>query len=140
MVSPAPTSDSFDQDPKGVIKPSRSWIQWVNQVVSALNGVVNYAAALQVTVVNGFSYQLQNGQQILTLMPASTIGSGSIIMPPNPVDGAFVQVSTTATITAFSVAPSGGGQTVLNPPSTLVAGTGFSYYYKASNSTWYKLS
>ena len=154
MVSPAPTSEPFDDTgavdstfstvgtqrvQRNKVKPSRSWILWVNQVVQALNTVISYSQAAQATVVTGFSVTLINGQQILTLTPTSAIATGSIIMPPAPSNGAFVQVSTTNTVTALTVSGN-AGQTLLNPPTTLLAGSSFSYYYNATASTWYRLS
>jgi len=142
MASPAPTSEPFDAPPSvrgGRVHPSRSWIAWVNQVVSALNVLVNYSSAVQQVVTTGFSLTVPNGQQILTLTPAATLATGSIIMPPAPINGAFVQVSTTNTVTALTLSGN-TGQTLLNAPTTLTAGSSFSYYYNATNSTWYRLS
>lgn len=72
--------------------------------------------------------------------PASgnTLASGTVTTPDTPADNADWRLTTTGTITALTLSPA-SGQTVLNAPSTLVAGAGIGYTYSTSTSTWYRL-
>jgi hypothetical protein len=72
--------------------------------------------------------------------PASgnTLASGTVTTPATPSDNADWQLTTTGTITAFTLSPA-SGQTISSSPSTLVAGAGIGYTYSTSASTWYRL-
>ena len=53
--------------------------------VDGSNGVLqNYAVN---TPTTGFSYTFAAGTQTLLLTPAGTLATGTVTMPPSPVDG-----------------------------------------------------
>jgi len=87
--------------------------------------------------LTGFSITILTGTKDLVLNPAGTLALGTVTLPALPNDGDVVNVSSTQTITGLTVSPS-AGQTVLNAPTTLSAGTGFGYIYSASSTTWYR--
>ena len=109
MVSPAPVNTAFDTpDTVKKLSPSKAWLMWVNQVVSALNSVISYAKSLVVTPSTGFNLTIPQGTSVVTLNPTGTLAAGSIVLPANPTDGSVVQVTTTNTITSLTVtAPTG---------------------------------
>jgi len=90
------------------------------------------------TPTTGFSITLGNTTTHTILDPAGTLASGTIVMAASPSDGLIATVSSTQTITALTVSPN-TGQTVQNAPTTLTAGSGFSYIYRSANNTWYRL-
>lgn len=101
------------------------------------NDFINTNADYQVPTT-GFSITISAGKRSLTLDPAGTLATGTITMPAAPVDGQKVAVSTTQTITALTTSAN-AGQSIKNAPTTLAAGAGFQYQYRASNTTWYRL-
>lgn len=90
--------------------------------------------SLVVAVTNGFNLDLLDTTQILVLNPAGTLATGAIDIPGAPTDGQVIEVSTTQTVTAFTVAASttirGGGLLTITP---LI---GLSWRYIASIATW----
>lgn len=88
--------------------------------------------------VTGFSLTIGAGIQALILNPAGTLATGTVIMPAAPVDGQVTSVSSTQIITALTVSPN-TGQSIANAPTTLAAGAGFRYLYRAANTTWYRV-
>lgn len=88
--------------------------------------------------LNGFSLTIAAGIQALILDAGNTIASGTVIMPAAPVDGQMTSVSTAHPITSLTVSPN-TGQSIANAPTTLAAGAGFRYLYRAANTTWYRV-
>ena len=141
MVNPAPVGVAFDKPADAANTtplPSPAWVQWIQQVVGAINGFMTYTSSTVLTPVTGFSIVISGSAKLTTLTPAGTLATGTIKMPPSPVDGWPVQVATTQVITALTVSPN-TGQTIKNAPTTLAAGTSFFYYYNATLATWFRL-
>lgn len=90
------------------------------------------------TPATGFSYTIPNTVTHSILNPAGTLATGTITMPASPVDGQINTVATSQTITALTVNPN-TGQSIMNAPTTLSAGTGFQYIYRSADTTWYRL-
>ena len=81
----------------------------------------------------------------LLLKPAGTLATLTVHLPPIPTIGDFFStkvatatavISSTQTITALTL-NSTDGSTVLNAPTTIPGGTGFSMFYDAASNTWY---
>ena len=71
--------------------------------------------------------------------PSAPITNGNLRLPDVVLDGTVIAISSTETITDLSV---WGGETVTVKPSanvTLAAGTSIEYFYRASETTWYKV-
>lgn len=86
----------------------------------------------------GFSITIGAGIHALVLDPAGTLATGTVTMPAEPPDQFRLEVASTQTITALTVAAN-AGQTIKNAPTTLAAGGAFAYRYSEANSTWYKV-
>lgn len=143
MVNPPPISTSVDvvDNPdtakRTPLKIARPWLMWFNAIYKLLNSITDYSSASVQAPLTGFSITATTN--VLTLTPAGTLATGAITTPANPADGQPFQVSTTNTVTVLTLTAN-TGQTVLNAPATLLAGTGFLYYYNKAASTWYRLS
>jgi hypothetical protein len=87
---------------------------------------------------NGFSLTIGTGVLTLLLDPAGTLATGTITLPPSPINGQEIRVSSSETVTALTVSPN-TGQSIKNAPTTLTAGSGFGYIYQSDNTTWYRL-
>jgi hypothetical protein len=90
------------------------------------------------TPATGFSITIGAGVKTLSLDPAGTLATGTVTMPASPIDGQEIRVTSSQTVTALTVSAN-SGQSITNAPTTLTAGLGFSYIYKISNTTWYRL-
>jgi hypothetical protein len=80
-------------------------------------------------------------QQWMLLQPAGTLASGTITLPLNTgvPDGTELLITTTQTITAFTIALN-GASFIYGDVSTLTAGAAVRYrFYQATNS-WYNIS
>lgn len=138
MINPPPLQSAVDTEDSRMRRVAPAWKMWFNQLYTYLRGVIDYTAASIQTVTNGFSITIADNIQVVTLTPAGVLATGVIKMPANAYNGQVIQISTTQTVTALTVNPN-AGQTVMNAPTTLNGGSGFSYYYSSSTSTWYRL-
>jgi len=86
----------------------------------------------------GFAITVANTVQQLILKPAGTLATGTVTMPAAPVDGQIVNIATSQTITTLTVSAN-SGQSMANAFSTtLSAGTGISFIYNLSGTTWFR--
>ena len=90
------------------------------------------------TPTTGFSITIGNNISTVILDPAGTLATGTITMPAAPVNGQKVTVSSSQIITALTV-NGNTGQTITNAPTSAAAGIGFTYIYRVTNTTWYRL-
>jgi hypothetical protein len=133
-MNPPPIQNAVDREGKGL---SFVWMQWFSQLFPFLQRVTDYTGASIQAPVTGFAIQVADRDFVLTLSPAGTLSAGTITLPANPLDGQPFESSTTQIITSLTVSPS-SGQTVYNAPTTLLAGSGFAYYYSLAAKTWYR--
>lgn len=88
--------------------------------------------------ITGFSLTIGAAIQVLVLNPAGVLATGTVILPVAPLDGDQVRISTTQTITALTLTPS-GTQTIANAVTTL-AGDGFvAYLYSTAQNKWFRV-
>jgi hypothetical protein len=88
--------------------------------------------------LTGFSVQVPNGATSLLLNPAGTLAAGTIIFPTVPMDGQWLTIASSQTITALTLtAPA--GQTILSPITTLAANSNAKWQYVASVATWFRI-
>lgn len=81
-------------------------------------------------------------QQWVLLQPAGTLSSGTLTLPLNTAtpDGTEVLVTTTQTITTFTIALNGASQVFgLSSPGTFNAEDYFRLRYVASTNSWYRI-
>lgn len=135
--TPAPLQQAVDSLQNGKLVLSDVWTRWFNYLVSILPFIVNYAQIVKESPLTGFSSELLDSTQVLQLVPSATLATGTVTLPKNPLNGQIAEVFTTQEITTFTLLPN-TGQTVQNAPSTLLAGTGISYYYYQADTTWYR--
>jgi hypothetical protein len=80
-------------------------------------------------------------QQWMIIQPAGTLAAGTVTLPLNTgvPDGTQVRVTTTQTITSFTLALN-GASAAFGAPTTLAANAFFTMrFYQATNS-WYKIA
>lgn len=90
------------------------------------------------TPTNGFSLTVVDGVTHLYLNPAGPLCSGSITMPPNPVNEQTLEVLTSEQISLLTLNANTGQELTPNPPQIMLAGSGFSYRYLTSLGTWFR--
>lgn len=103
-------------------------------------------AALGITVMNqqtpltGFTITMAAGQTNLNLTPAGTLATGTVALPPNPVNGQKVVLFSSQTITALTLnaGATPTGTTIVGGVTTLAANAPVAYVYQLSNNTWYR--
>lgn len=80
-------------------------------------------------------------QQWMLLQPAGTLASGTITLPLNTgvPDGTEVLITSTQTITSFTVALNGAAA-IFGSVSTLTAGAAVRYRFYQSTNSWYNIS
>jgi hypothetical protein len=84
---------------------------------------------------SGGTVTLNSEDSLTILNPSGTLTTLTIDMPPSPVPGQLMKVSTTQIITSLTV--SGNGHTIIGQPTTLVVGQAFSMIYDLGTTTWY---
>ncbi len=91
------------------------------------------------TVSSGDSFTILPGVKTIILDSSGTVATLTITMPTSPIDGQEIRVSSSQIITSLTLSP-GSGQTISNAPTTMTAGSGFAYIYRAQGfSVWYRL-
>ncbi len=101
-------------------------------------------AVNQYTPATGFNITVPtpvSEQQWMIIQPAGTLAAGTITLPLNTgvPDGTQVLVTTTQTITSFTLALN-GASAAFGAPTTMLANSFFTMrFYKPTNS-WYRIS
>jgi hypothetical protein len=106
---------------------------------SQIKTYVDKAIYTYVVPLTGFSVTITNGIQYLILDPAGNVAAGTITLPSGPADGESLTIAATHNCTALTLTP-GAGQTIANTITSLTAGVGVSFLYRAANATWYRTS
>ncbi len=126
-----------DKDPK--VSPfSVPWKMWIDVISRILTSVQYSTVAEYSTPLTGFSLAASSSTSKMVLTPAGVLATGTVQLPATPADGAEWRLTTTKTVTTLTLNVV-TGQTIMNAPTTLVAGAGVCYTYSTSNSTWYRL-
>ena len=73
---------------------------------------------------------------VVVITTSPPLATGTIKMCAAPFDGQLVDIRADGTITGLNVSAN-VGQSVVNAPTTLTAGTVMTAVYRASNTTWY---
>jgi hypothetical protein len=98
-------------------------------------GGIADASYSQQTPANGFAITVPNGVTTLQLTPAGTLASGSITFPASAVDGQWLLICSTATVTACSFAAA-TGQSILGAPTSLQAYVELSFQFQSGSALW----
>ena len=80
-------------------------------------------------------------QQWMLIQPAGTLATGTVTLPLNTgvPDGTEVLITSTQTITAFTIALNGAAA-IFGNVSTLTAGTAVRYRYYLATNSWYNIT
>ena len=80
-------------------------------------------------------------QQWMLLQPAGTLATGTITLPLNTgtPDGTEILITSTQTITAFTLAINGAAQ-IFGNISTIAAGAAVRYRYYLATNSWYRVA
>jgi hypothetical protein len=108
---------------------------WIDFFTKVSCGILPYNYQVP---VNGFSITFPDGAINLVIDPAGVLATGTIVMPPNPIDGMVVSMITSQTITAITISPN-QGQSVVNAPASLT-NSGLSFIFIQSQKKWYRKS
>lgn len=128
----------------GLVSPQGFYLKQPNQAGQVQQGAIGLDGAThdiyynyqKLAASSAFNITVGPWDGHLIIDSTSTVSSGTITMPPDPMEGRMINVRTSATITSLSVAAN-SSQFILSPPTTLTAGTGFDVIYRSTNSTWY---
>lgn len=95
-------------------------------------GVVTNSSA----PTSGFSITLGNYDGVVILDPAGALTSGTITLPPHPMDQMRINIRSSQAITGLTISAN-SGQTAKGTPTSLTAGGTTDAIYNATNTTWY---
>ncbi len=77
------------------------------------------------------------GQGAFEIVPAGTLATLAMVLPPTPDDDQIFTASTTHDLTALTVTAPGGASVIGGGPSTLAANGGTSWRFRLADLTWY---
>ena len=88
----------------------------------------------------GASFTIPDNVTNYVMIPAGTLATLTLTMPPNPVFGQVQRITSSATITALTLTAN-AGQTISNAPTAITVSTtapyGYAFVYLGT--TWYRL-
>lgn len=84
------------------------------------------------------SRTVPNGVALCRLNGSGTLTSYTVTMPPNPIDGQVLTISTKTAITTLTVA--GNGATMAAAPTSATAEQSFTFRYLAVDTIWLRIS
>ncbi|POR42576.1 hypothetical protein [Methylobacterium sp. V23] len=93
------------------------------------------AMGSSVTMTAGGTFSMTSDRKGFVFTGAGTIASYTITLPATPYDGQEVFISPLVAVTALTV-NAVSGQTVLNPPTSFVAGQPVSFVYVVGAGAW----
>lgn len=131
----ADTLTSWPGNAPGIVLPSGTLTIGYPSKGLAGVGVPTMQIDYQVPIT-GFSYSALDLTGALILNPAGTLATGTVTMPPNPLNGQLFDIKSTMTITALTLTPA-AGQSVVGSPGTIALGDTIEAIYRAADSTWY---
>jgi hypothetical protein len=108
-------------------------------IYNALLPLQNANVHQDVTPTTGSTVTMQNQAMYLMLTPAGTLASLTINLPNNPTDAEPIEITTTKTITALTLAApiSTGSITINNAPTTLAAGSSIKLVFNLAQKAWF---
>lgn len=91
-----------------------------------------------VPVNEGFDMTIPDEIDVIFLDPEGTICNGTIRMPANPINKQTIEILTSEKISTINVFANSGQTLVPNPPSIMLAGSGFSYRFNTAAGKWFR--
>ena|SRR5271168_3915069 len=89
----------------------------------------------------GFSYTIPNGTTLALIDPTGPLALGSITLPSSPADEDILTIACSLSIALTNLYPNAGQilKNIFGALTFLPEGRSCAFYYKASNSTWYRI-
>jgi hypothetical protein len=117
--------------------PSEGWFMWTGYAVESAALDANAEIDNQ-SPVTGFSYTVKNGSFYLMLTPLGTLATGTVTMPPTPVERQVVSINSTQIITSFTL-NANSGQTLVGAPAALAVNTPIRFVWDRTTGggTWW---
>lgn len=108
-----------------------------------INGTLTKTSTVYIDgATSGGSYTIGNLEYGVIVNPTSSvIATYTVTMPPDPVDGQEVMISTGVFgVTTFTLSPNSGQTFALQPVTTTLVngGRSLTYQWRSSNSSWYR--
>lgn len=106
-------------------------------------GVTKNITTGQMVLVQGYHFRSTTGNFTINdntnycVVDAGAQATLTVTMPANPQDGQELKVMFAGAITTLTVSPN-SGQTIKNAPVTAATDSGFSWFYRSANTTWYR--
>lgn len=88
--------------------------------------------------LTGFSITMAVAQSVVSLNPAGTLATGTIILPPTADDGKTVTIFSSTAITALSITTSNSATFAPAVVTALTANQSVSYVYDLANNQWHR--
>jgi len=90
-------------------------------------------------LATAFAYTFAAGTQVLVIVPAATLATGTITMPAAPADGMVITVQSSQQVTALTF-NANTGQTLVGTAVQLIPNQPLSWVYRLTNTTWYPIA
>ena len=141
MINPPPIQgDTLTETAGGRIRRfSAAWQQWFSAAQAVLQGVANYGVGSVQPLPTGFSVQFPQDTGILLIKSAAQLASGTVTLPASPVDRQQVTIAATQGVKSLAIVAA-SGQSVVNAPTSLGAGSAVSYWFSEPDAAWYVIS
>lgn len=88
--------------------------------------------------LTGFTVTMTVDQSVVSLNPAGTLATGTIVFPPTNVDGKTVSIFTSQTVTALTLSTSNSATFAPAAVTTLAANGSIEYVYDLANNQWHR--
>ncbi len=113
------------------------WLAWL----SILTPMPGFGSVVYVIPLTGATITAVPGQGGFQVNPAGAIAALTVVLPEGTVEGQVFETSTSQDITAVTVTAAAGDLIfgTQGTLGTLGAGGGFSFRFRLSNSTWYRI-
>lgn len=99
---------------------------------------IGIGAAEIVTYVNGDNKTVSNNTAVHIMNISGTIATATTTLPSSPMDGQLVCITSLGVVTTMTISPN-SGQSVAQPTNSMSTVAACMYYYRLSNTTWYRL-
>jgi len=90
-------------------------------------------------LTTAFAYTFAAGTQVLVIVPAATLATGTITMPAAPADGMVITVQSSQQVTALTF-NANTGQTLVGTAVQLIPNQPLSWVYRLTDTTWYPMA
>jgi len=89
--------------------------------------------------LTGFTITMNVNQSAVSLNPAGTLATGTIVLPPTVIDGKYVTIFSSAAITGLTISTSNGATFAPAVVTTIAANGSVEYVYDLPNNQWHRL-